>query len=168
MNVAMPVLALFLAASAGHDCCFKTVEQAQPFFPAGAGDIRTVVDKPASGAIACGENAVSNFSRRYALRKSEFVVRLFDYCSKPDELKADYERRYKNMKSQPVEFKDLDGQGVYKGFALFDQKNKTSYLVVTVDGRFKLQIQGFEAVALADILQVFEFLPVRNIAKFGR
>lgn len=173
MNVTRRAVALFLAfaaagagmASAQGGCCFKTVEQAQPFFPSGSGEIKSVLDKPASGSIACGENSVSNFSRRYRLRKSEFVVRLFDYCSKPGELKADYERRYKRGKALP-EFKDLAGKETYKGFVTFDPKTRTSYLVAMVDGRFKLQIQGFEAVSLADIVQVFEFLPVAEIKRF--
>ena len=148
-------------------------KEAQQFFPATTADLKPAQGAP-SGNLVCTEDIGSEngLTQTYINGKGRLVLKINDYCISPRKLELDYDRRYKitlKIYGADRELKDLSGpNGSYKGFAIYSATNKTSYLVVTVDGRFGITIVGVDQDNFADITRLFEMIPVDKLAAFKK
>jgi hypothetical protein len=157
-----------------RSCCFMDNDEVMPFFPVATGNIKKVQNGTVSGSLYCSEDAEmeSGLLQTYTTGTGRLVVKITDYCINPRKLELDYDRRYKNTPKaygDDKEMKDLSGaNGIYKGFAVYSAKNKSSYLLAMVDERFGVTITGVDQEKFDDILRLFELVPVDKLAAFRK
>jgi hypothetical protein len=148
-------------------CCFQSADEFSYFFPDTLGEY---VKQRHETQLLCNDDTLAhNTSLVYFANAGGHLitVRLTEYCTSPSLLASDWAMKY-GMHKSTAEFNEFDVPASHHGFSTFDARKSTAYLIVEVDDRFLVEITDQVCKNTQDLLNVYEHLPLAELAKLGK
>ncbi len=175
-------------ATGGGGCCFTQESDFAPFIPAPNSEF-IAKDASFASSFYCGsdeDNKRSSANMSYQmdtlvysdpLNYKYLKLKIEDWCSKPDELKAKQERQKQGSldyakSSTNVTVADVNKAGIYSGYSVVDKtkgNNASSVIInVVVDNRFLVNITGIDHTDLAMATKLLDLIPTDKLAAAGK